>query len=48
MLNRETVFDFFKGKTKPLSFKEIIQLMGLSRPEARSLEAGAERACPGG
>src|SRR5512139_1159351 len=38
MLNKETVFDFFKGKTKPLSFKEIIQLMGLSRPEARSLK----------
>src|SRR3990172_1532435 len=38
MLNKETVFDFFKGKTKPLSFKEIIQLMDLSRPEARSLK----------
>ena len=38
MLNKETVFDFFKGKTKPLSFKEIIQLMDLSKPEARSLK----------
>ena len=38
MLNKETVLDFFKGKAKPLSFKEIIQLMGLSRPEARSLK----------
>jgi ribonuclease R len=38
MLNKETVFDFFKGKAKPLSFKEIIQLMALSRPEARSLK----------
>jgi ribonuclease R len=38
MLNKETVFDFFKGKAKPLSFKEIIQLMDLSRPEARSLK----------
>ena len=38
MLNRETVFAFFREKTKPLSFKEIIQLMGLSRPEARSLK----------
>lgn len=38
MLNKETVFDFFRGKTKPLSFKEIAHLMGLSRPEARSLK----------
>jgi ribonuclease R len=38
MLNKETVFDFFKGKAKPLSFKEIIQFMDLSRPEARSLK----------
>lgn len=38
MLNKETVFDFFKGKAKPLSFKEIIQLMALSRPETRSLK----------
>ena len=38
MLNKETVFDFFKAKTKPLSFKEITQLMDLSRPEARSLK----------
>jgi ribonuclease R len=38
MLNKETVFDFFKGKAKPLSFKEIVQFMGLSRPEARSLK----------
>ena len=38
MLNKETVFDFFKGKTKPFSFKEIIQLMDLSKPEARSLK----------
>jgi ribonuclease R len=38
MLTRETVFDFFKGKTKPLSFREISQLMGMSRPEARSLK----------
>lgn len=38
MLNKETVFDFFKGKTKPLSFKDIIQLMALSRPEARALK----------
>jgi ribonuclease R len=38
MLNRETVFDFFREKSKPLSFKEMIQLMGLSRPEARALK----------
>lgn len=38
MLNKETVFNFFKGKAKPLSFKELIQFMGLSRPEARSLK----------
>ncbi len=38
MLNKETVLDFFKSKRKPLSFKEIIQLMGLSKPEARSLK----------
>ena len=38
MVNRETVFEFFKGKAKPLSFREIIQLLGLSRPEARSLK----------
>ena len=37
-MNRETVFEFFKGKTKPLSFREIIQLLGLSKPEARSLK----------
>ena len=47
MLNKETVFEFFKGKTKPFSFKEISQLMGLSRPEAQVFEAGAERTCPG-
>jgi hypothetical protein len=39
MLNRETVFDFFR-KDKPLSFKEITQLMDLSRPEA-SLSKGS-------
>jgi ribonuclease R len=38
MLNRETVFAFFREKTKPLSFKDIVQLMGLSRAEARSLK----------
>ena len=38
MLNKETAFNFFKGKTKPLSFKDIIHLMGLSRPESRSLK----------
>ncbi len=38
MLNKETVLDFFKGKTKPLSFKEISQLMDLSKPEMRSLK----------
>jgi ribonuclease R len=38
MLNKETLVDFFKGNTKPLSFKEIIQLLGLNRAEARSLK----------
>ena len=38
MLNKEAVFEFFKGKAKPLSFREITQSMGLSRPEARSLK----------
>ncbi len=38
MLNKETVFGFFKGKTRPLSFKEISRLIDLSKPEARSLK----------
>ncbi|GAB4483225.1 MAG: ribonuclease R [Thermodesulfovibrionales bacterium] len=39
MLNRQAVSDFFRAKgSRPLHFKEIIQLMELSRPEARSLK----------
>jgi ribonuclease R len=39
MIKQETVSDFFKQRTsKPLSFKEIVRLMGLSRPEARALK----------
>jgi ribonuclease R len=38
MLNKESVFEFFRDKTKPFSFREISQSMALSRPEARSLK----------
>jgi ribonuclease R len=38
MVTKENVLEFFRGKTKPLSFREIIQLMELSKPEARSLK----------
>jgi len=39
MLNRETVSTFFREKTgKPLSFRDIIEQMGLSRPEGRALK----------
>ncbi|OGW28363.1 MAG: ribonuclease R [Nitrospirae bacterium GWC2_42_7] len=39
MLNKETVLSFFKTKSsKPLSFKDIVDLMDISRPEARALK----------
>lgn len=38
MLNRETVSAFFRETGKPLAFKEIIERMGLSRPEGRALK----------
>lgn len=39
MVNRETVLSFFREKTKkPLAFRELHALMGLSRPEARALK----------
>ncbi len=38
-MDKETVTAFFREKSgKPLSFKEIIELMGLSRPEGRALK----------
>jgi len=38
-MDKETVAAFFREKSgKPLSFKEIIELMGLSRPEGRALK----------
>lgn len=39
MLNKETVLSFFKTKSsKPLSFKDIVDLMDISRPEVRALK----------
>ncbi len=39
MLTKETVSSFFREKTsRPLHFKEIVRLMGLSKPEARALK----------
>jgi ribonuclease R len=39
MLNKETVQAFFREKSsRPMSFREIIRLMGLSKSEARSLK----------
>lgn len=39
MLTQETVSAFFRDKTsKPLSYKDIVRLMDLSRPEARALK----------
>lgn len=38
-MDKKTVTAFFREKSgKPLSFKEIIELMGLSRPEGRALK----------
>ncbi len=38
-MDKETVAAFFRRKSgKPLSFKEMIELMGLSRPEGRALK----------
>jgi len=39
MLNKQTLHSFLREKTKkPLSFKDIVSLMGLSRSEARGLK----------
>ncbi|MEW6110115.1 MAG: ribonuclease R [Nitrospirota bacterium] len=39
MMKRETVLNFFREKTgRPLSFREIIHQMKLSRPEGRALK----------
>jgi ribonuclease R len=39
MLNKETVLAFFRERApRPLPFKDIAGLMGLSRPEARALK----------
>lgn len=39
MINRDAILSFFREKTgKPLSFREIVSLMRLSRPEARALK----------
>ncbi len=39
MLTKESISAFFREKTsRPLPFKEIAHLMGLSRPEARALK----------
>src|SRR5512139_246911 len=38
-MNKETITAFFREKSgKPLSFREIAELMGLSRPEGRALK----------
>ncbi|MBA3071694.1 MAG: ribonuclease R, partial [Nitrospirae bacterium] len=39
MINKQTLLSFFREKTKkPLSFKEIVSLMSLSRSEAHALK----------
>lgn len=39
MVNRDTILQFFREKTKrPLAFKEIVSLMNLHRKEARALK----------
>ncbi|MFZ3122732.1 MAG: ribonuclease R [Thermodesulfovibrionales bacterium] len=39
MVNKQTLLSFFREKTKkPLSFKDIVNLMGLSRSEAHALK----------
>jgi ribonuclease R len=39
MLTKETILAFFREKTaRPLLFKDIVHLMGLSRPETRALK----------
>ncbi|MEJ2684781.1 MAG: ribonuclease R [Candidatus Sulfobium sp.] len=39
MINKETVKDFFREKTgKPLSFRELVRRLGLSKPEGRALK----------
>ncbi|GAB4422554.1 MAG: ribonuclease R [Thermodesulfovibrionales bacterium] len=39
MVNRESILSFFREKTRrPLSFREIVSLMGVSRSEARALK----------
>ncbi len=39
MLTKETILAFFRDKTsRPLLFKDIARLMGLSRPETRALK----------
>lgn len=39
MLTKETILAFFRGKTsRPMLFKDIARLMGLSKPETRALK----------
>jgi ribonuclease R len=39
MVNRETVSEFFREKSgRPMSFRDIAEAMGLSKPEARALK----------
>ncbi|MBI5073596.1 MAG: ribonuclease R [Nitrospirae bacterium] len=39
MLTKETILAFFRGKTsRPLLFKDMARLMGLSKPETRALK----------
>ena len=39
MVNKQTLLSFFREKTKkPLSFKDMVNLMGLSRSEAHALK----------
>jgi ribonuclease R len=39
VINKETVKDFFREKTgKPISFKELVQRLDLSKPEGRALK----------
>jgi ribonuclease R len=39
MVNRETISEFFREKSgRPMSFRDIAEAMGLSKPEARALK----------
>jgi len=39
MIDRETVAEFFRARSsRPLSFRDVVHHMGLTRPEARKLK----------